>query len=107
MVLTRPQVRLPDADIRLKAALQAPLPAGPLAWPSPPDAEESADEESAPATAVKRTESLGRWLWTGDTFASIPPRPWKPTISDSSASFSYWFRQFSDRALYRHAEQRG
>ena len=51
MVLTRPQVRLPDADNRLKAARQAPLPAGPLAWPAPPDAEESADAESAPATA--------------------------------------------------------
>ena len=55
MVLTRPQVRLPDADNRLNAARQAPLPAGPLAWPVPPEAEdepeESADEDTKAATA--------------------------------------------------------
>ena len=39
MVLTRPQVRLPNADARLAAAKQATLPAGPTAWPAPPVSE--------------------------------------------------------------------
>jgi ferredoxin len=43
MVLTRPQVRLANADSRLAAARQAPLPAGPTAWPAPPASE--LDEE--------------------------------------------------------------
>ena len=37
MVLTRPQMRFPDAESRLEAARQAPLPQGPLAWPISPD----------------------------------------------------------------------
>ena len=48
MVLTRPQVRLPDAPARLKAASEAPLPPGPTAWPAPPEPE---DEASEAATA--------------------------------------------------------
>ena len=39
MVLTRPQVRLANADSRLAAARQAPLPAGPTSWPAPPASE--------------------------------------------------------------------
>ena len=50
MVLTRPQVRLPDADNRLKAARQAPLPTGPVAWPAPPEAEELTEEDKEAAT---------------------------------------------------------
>ena len=44
MVLTRPQVRLPDAPARLKAASEAPLPPGPTAWPAPPESEEDRSE---------------------------------------------------------------
>ncbi len=44
MVLTRPQVRLPDAPARLKAASEAPLPLGPTAWPAPPETEEDLSE---------------------------------------------------------------
>ena len=57
LVLTRPQVRLPNAEARLAAALQATLPVGPTAWPTPPVAEESDDDETAssgePATVAK------------------------------------------------------
>ena len=60
MVLTRPQVRLPDAETRLAAARQAPLPMGPTAWPAAPDEDlenedepdgESPLEKGAAATA--------------------------------------------------------
>ncbi|WP_413442238.1 2Fe-2S iron-sulfur cluster-binding protein [Synechococcus sp. MIT S1220] len=44
MVLTRPQVRLPDAPARLKAASEAPLPLGPTAWPALPETEEDLSE---------------------------------------------------------------
>jgi ferredoxin len=39
VVLTRPQVGLADREAALARALQEPLPAGPIAWPLPPDAE--------------------------------------------------------------------
>ena len=45
MVLTRPQMRLPEAETRLAAARQAPLPMGPTAWPSAPDDELESDDE--------------------------------------------------------------
>ena len=45
MVLTRPQVRLANADERLAAAQQAPLPAGPTAWPAPPVSEIDRDDQ--------------------------------------------------------------
>ena len=45
MVLTRPQVRLANADERLAAAQQAPLPAGPTAWPAPPVSELDEDDQ--------------------------------------------------------------
>ena len=51
MVLTRPQVRLADAENRLNAARQAPLPAGPTAWPSPPESEDEIESDSEEATA--------------------------------------------------------
>jgi len=35
VVLTRPQVGLPDRDGMLARALETPLPPGPLAWPEP------------------------------------------------------------------------
>ena len=49
LVLTRPQVRLGEAETRLQAARQAPLPEGPTAWPTPPQAEDEdlAEEELA------------------------------------------------------------
>ena len=40
LIVTRPQVRLPDAETRLSAARQAPLPDGPIAWPASPETEE-------------------------------------------------------------------
>ena len=47
MVLTRPQVRLANADSRLAAARQAPLPAGPTAWPAPPVSELDEEDQDA------------------------------------------------------------
>ena len=47
LIVTRPQVRLPDAESRLAAARQAPLPEGPTAWPAPPDQPEDDDQEAA------------------------------------------------------------
>jgi ferredoxin len=52
LVLTRPQLGLPDSEQRIAAAKAEPLPAGPTAWPvqeSEADAEESpaAGDESA------------------------------------------------------------
>ena len=44
LVLTRPQVRLPDAETRLQAAREAHLPEGPIAWPVTPGAESSEDQ---------------------------------------------------------------
>lgn len=57
-MLTRPQVRLPDAEQRLEAARQAPLPEGPIAWPVPPGMEESDDEldELSEAITAKADE---------------------------------------------------
>ena len=45
LVLTRPQVRLADAETRLAAARQAALPEGPTAWPAPPAGEDDLEEE--------------------------------------------------------------
>jgi ferredoxin len=54
MVLTRPQMRLPDAETRLAAARQAPLPMGPTAWPASPDDElESEDEPDGDSSVEK------------------------------------------------------
>jgi ferredoxin len=47
LIVTRPQVRLPDAESRLAAARQAPLPEGPTAWPAPPDQLEDDEQEAA------------------------------------------------------------
>ena len=58
LVLTRPQVRLPDAEARLAAARQAPLPDGPTAWPVPPEAElEESEDEVLLLTPMKRAEA--------------------------------------------------
>ena len=51
LVMTRPQVRLADAEARLAAARQAPLPDGPTAWPVSPDAELEESEDGAAANA--------------------------------------------------------
>ena len=51
LVLTRPQVRLADAEARLAAARQAPLPDGPTAWPVSPDAALEESEDGAAANA--------------------------------------------------------
>ena len=55
LVLTRPQVRLPDSSTRLTAARQALLPEGPMAWPEPPVSDEEADdtEENASSEQLK------------------------------------------------------
>ena len=49
LILTRPQVRLPNAEARLTAARQAALPVGPTAWPAA--AVEEQDEDAEAATA--------------------------------------------------------
>ena len=49
LVLTRPQVRLPNADARLTAARQAALPEGPTAWPAAAIADQDEDAEAATA----------------------------------------------------------
>ena len=51
LILTRPQMRLPDAEARLAAARQAPLPAGPTAWPASLVPEVETDEVDEAATA--------------------------------------------------------
>ncbi len=51
LILTRPQMRLPDAEARLAAARQAPLPAGPTAWPASSVPEVETDEVDEAATA--------------------------------------------------------
>ncbi|WP_353292595.1 2Fe-2S iron-sulfur cluster-binding protein [Synechococcus sp. M16CYN] len=45
LVLTRPQVRLPEAKARLAAARQAPLPTGPIAWPTSPNSEPESEKD--------------------------------------------------------------
>ena len=45
LVLTRPQLRLADAESRLQAARQAPLPPGPIAWPTPPGEDDEIEED--------------------------------------------------------------
>ena len=57
MVLTRPQMRFPDAESRLEAARQAPLPQGPLAWPMAPD--ECRDDEAADGAVAATADDEG------------------------------------------------
>ena len=61
LVLTRPQLRLADAESRLQAARQAPLPTGPIAWPTPPvredEIEEDMDEAPEAITAKANEEA--------------------------------------------------
>ena len=47
LIVTRPQVRLPNAESRLEAARQAHLPEGPTAWPAPPEQDEDDAQEAA------------------------------------------------------------
>ena len=49
LILTRPQVRLPNADARLTAARQAALPEGPTAWPAVAVADQDEGAEAATA----------------------------------------------------------
>ena len=49
LILTRPQVRLPNAEARLTAARQAALPMGPTAWPAAAIEEQDEDAEAATA----------------------------------------------------------
>jgi ferredoxin len=58
VVLTRPQVGLPDKEARLVAALASPLPAGPTSWPAPPEAEAETETE-AQAEPVAEQEAAG------------------------------------------------
>jgi ferredoxin len=50
IVLTRPQLGLPDREERLNEARSRPLPAGPTAWPEAP-AEPEVETEAASATS--------------------------------------------------------
>lgn len=49
-VLTRPQLKLADAEKRLQAALNAPLPEGPTAWPTVETDEDESAVNQEPAT---------------------------------------------------------
>ena len=52
VVLTRPQVGLAERESLLRRALADPLPAGPTAWPAPPEAEEpDVSDASVPGPA--------------------------------------------------------
>jgi ferredoxin len=64
VVLTRPQVGLPDAENRLAEARNLPLPPGPTAWPVPPAAE--SDDGDASATSGEAGEGAPSG---GDTVA--------------------------------------
>lgn len=52
MVITRPQVGLPDGDSLVAAARSTPLGAGPTAWPAPPQQPDDELEEAAGETEV-------------------------------------------------------
>ncbi|MFM7455543.1 MAG: 2Fe-2S iron-sulfur cluster-binding protein [Vulcanococcus sp.] len=58
MVLTRPQVGLADREGDLARARTQPLPEGPTAWPTPPDAEEP-EAEDGPAPDPSATSDEG------------------------------------------------
>jgi len=47
VVLTRPQVGLADRESAFAHALAEPLPAGPVAWPTPPTVEEPGEADGA------------------------------------------------------------
>jgi ferredoxin len=49
VVLTRPQLGGGQGDALLAAASLTPLPAGPIAWPAPPETPQAKEEESATA----------------------------------------------------------
>ncbi len=49
-VLTRPQLKVADAEKRLEAARKAPLPEGPTAWPAVATDEDESVEDGEPAT---------------------------------------------------------
>ena len=57
VVITRPQLGLADREKAVAAALAQPLPAGPTAWPAPPqapaDEEAAADGEPTPEAATE------------------------------------------------------
>ena len=57
LVLTRPQVGLPDAELRINAARAEVLPAGPTAWPQPEPGED--DEQDAEAGGEGQTATSG------------------------------------------------
>ncbi|MFQ6539963.1 MULTISPECIES: 2Fe-2S iron-sulfur cluster-binding protein [Aphanothece] len=56
VVLTRPQVGLPDKEARLAAALASPLPAGPTSWPAPPETEAEVEQEAGGEEASSAAE---------------------------------------------------
>lgn len=56
VVLTRPQLGLPDREERIARAAAEPLPLGPTAWPAPPRAPEP---ESEPLPASPPTATSG------------------------------------------------
>jgi ferredoxin len=62
VVLTRPQVGLPDKEARVAAALASPLPPGPTSWPAPPEVEPEAEapaQESDDGSAEAGSATTG------------------------------------------------
>lgn len=59
VVLTRPQVGLADRERALAAALAEPLPAGPTAWPEPPESQQDEEAEEAGEAAAESAMDRG------------------------------------------------
>ncbi|MFY8148655.1 MAG: 2Fe-2S iron-sulfur cluster-binding protein [Prochlorococcaceae cyanobacterium] len=53
LVLTRPQVGLPDRARLEEAARSEPLPPGPTVWPAPPEPEPEPESEAEPEVAAE------------------------------------------------------
>ncbi len=61
VVITRPQVGLAGKDDAVATALAQPLPAGPIAWPQPPEADldDEADAEESASDSTANTATSG------------------------------------------------
>jgi len=57
LVVTRPQVGLPEREALIINALARPLPTGPTAWPEPPEPEESGEPGPAEPVAAASAEA--------------------------------------------------
>lgn len=66
LVITRPQLNLPDRQGLLDAARAQALPTGPTAWPAPPQRDEDADGEAEANTAPAATGASGTSATSGE-----------------------------------------